>query len=91
MDRQQWEELKETTRQKLEFAGWVDTVRDKCREYIAQQDGKPLKHADLVSHVYSESLKMVPDHLKAEILQQIKLSLVAAEQGPPPPPSSGAE
>jgi hypothetical protein len=85
MDRNQWEELKGATRQKLEFSGWVDAVRDKCREYIEQQDGKPFRHADLVSHVHNESLKMVPDHLKADVLKQIKQSLMEAEQGPAPP------
>lgn len=86
MDRQHWEELKGATRQKLEFSGWVDAVRDKCQEYIEQQGGKPFRHADLVSHVYKESLKMVPDHLKADVLKQIKQSLIETDQRPSPPP-----
>lgn len=81
----QWQELKGSTRQQLEFSGWADAVRHKCRDYMARNDGtSSLTHADVVSHVHGEALMLVPDHIKADILQQIKTLLVSYQQGEHP-------
>lgn len=80
-DSEQWEALKQATRQKLEFSGWVDSVEEKCREYIDNQNEPgSVKHADIMSNVHDEAIKLVPDHIKAEVLQQIKLSLLSEQR-----------
>ncbi|KAL6747979.1 transcription factor e(y)2-domain-containing protein, partial [Haematococcus lacustris] len=64
--------LKELLAKQLEACGWVDDVRERCKEYIKKRGRENVTIEDVVRAVRPEGRASVPDSLKAQLLAQIK-------------------
>ncbi|KAJ1730606.1 hypothetical protein H4S06_003491 [Coemansia sp. BCRC 34490] len=68
------ERLQEILRSKLNESGWQDRVKDKCQKIIHESgpDVDKLTVNDVVEQVTPFARTMVPDDVKAEILEDVR-------------------
>ncbi|KAL4528253.1 hypothetical protein Ndes2526B_g08030 [Nannochloris sp. 'desiccata'] len=69
------DKLKKLAKEKLELSGWTDDLRRQCREYAASLGIESATHEGIVNEVQRQGKSQVPDHIKAEILAEIRTIL----------------
>ncbi|PSN47545.1 Transcription and mRNA export factor ENY2 [Blattella germanica] len=70
------ERLKELLRTRLIECGWRDQIQMLCRDVVRERGVNNLKLDDLIAEVTAKGRALVPDSVKKELLQKIKVYLV---------------
>mmetsp|Transcript_52473 Transcript_52473/g.122762 ORF Transcript_52473/g.122762 Transcript_52473/m.122762 type:complete len:102 (+) Transcript_52473:34-339(+) len=71
------ERLKEMLRKKLIESGWRDELKEYAKEVIKNKGLEQISVEDLVAEITPRGRAMVPDSLKAELLQRIRKFLAS--------------
>ena len=66
------ERLKELLRNKLVESGWRDKLKEICKEKIRNKGLEKITVDELVQEITPEGRQMVPDEIKADLLQRIR-------------------
>ncbi|KAF0698258.1 Aste57867_11115 [Aphanomyces stellatus] len=69
------EKLKEILRQKLIECGWRDEMRVHCKDVIKTKGIDQITVEDLVEEITPKGRASVPDSIKADMLERIRLFL----------------
>ncbi|CAK4376086.1 unnamed protein product [Aphanomyces euteiches] len=69
------ERLKEILRQKLIECGWRDEMRAYCKDLIKTKGIDQITVDDLVEEITPKGRATVPDSIKADMLERIRLFL----------------
>ncbi|OQS05573.1 enhancer of yellow 2-like [Thraustotheca clavata] len=72
------ERLKELLRQKLVECGWRDEMRSYCKELIKSKGIDEITVEDLVEEITPKGRAAVPDSIKADMLERIRVFLQAS-------------
>ena len=66
------ERLKELLRNKLVESGWRDKLKEICKEKIRNKGLEKITVDELVQEITPEGRQIVPDEIKADLLQRIR-------------------
>uniref|UniRef100_A0A1I7ZLN5 Transcription and mRNA export factor ENY2 n=1 Tax=Steinernema glaseri TaxID=37863 RepID=A0A1I7ZLN5_9BILA len=67
------ERIRALLREKLQNVGWVDRLRERCREIIQEKGIEHVTLDDVVRNVREDARSEIPDHVKEEIMREIRL------------------
>ncbi|KAJ3124339.1 Transcription and mRNA export factor eny2 [Physocladia obscura] len=70
------DKLKELLRTRLVESGWRDDLKALCKEVIQAKGIETLTVEELVQEITPKGRAMVPDTVRAEVLQRIRRALV---------------
>jgi len=71
------ERLKELLRERLIECGWRDELKAQCRAFTRKKGRANITVDDLVRTITPKGRAMVPDNVKAELLQRIRTFLMS--------------
>ncbi|CAM6032759.1 unnamed protein product [Sphagnum compactum] len=71
------ERLKELLRERLIECGWRDELKAQCRAFTRKKGRANITVDDLVRTITPKGRAMVPDNVKAELLQRIRTFLLS--------------
>ncbi|XP_053440709.1 transcription and mRNA export factor ENY2-like [Nycticebus coucang] len=69
------ERLKELLKTKLIECGWKDQSKALCKEVIKDKGPEPFTVDDLVAKIIPKGRALVPDSIKKDLLQRIRIFL----------------
>ncbi|CAM6110437.1 unnamed protein product [Calypogeia fissa] len=71
------ERLKELLRERLIECGWKDELKAQCRAFTRKKGRGNITVDDIVRNITPKGRAMVPDNVKAELLQRIRTFLMS--------------
>jgi len=64
--------LRKLLEKRLVESGWVDSLKEYCKDAIASKGLEKIKVEDLVKEIAPRGRATVPDEIKSEILNEIR-------------------
>jgi len=71
------ERLKQLLRDRLIECGWKEEITELARAYVKERGAETVRADDIVAAIKPRGRQRIPDHIKAELLTQLRTFILA--------------